>query len=176
MQTGGFVKCPKCNFEIQQAGATACPKCGVVFAKVQRALAEEAAFNRRISAERSISVALEKQMAADEEVHSRLNLGPDPEYARDEAAYPVIHFLSGVFTFLALFTAITETIGLIYFYQWGKLIFGPREMLLFMTSLAVASAGSVVLLLAIAEGLKMGRDVANNTRAMREYLRRLAGR
>jgi hypothetical protein len=49
-------------------------------------------------------------------------------------------------------------------------------MLLFMTSLAVASAGSVVVLLAIAEGLKMGRDVANNSRAMREYLGRMGGR
>jgi hypothetical protein len=56
------------------------------------------------------------------------------------------------------------------------LISGPKEILLFMTSLAVASVGSVVLLLAVAEGLKMGRDVANNSRAMREYLRRLAGR
>jgi hypothetical protein len=56
------------------------------------------------------------------------------------------------------------------------LIFSPREMLLFMTSLAVASAGSVVVLLAIAEGLKMGRDVANNSRAMREYLGRMGGR
>jgi hypothetical protein len=170
------VKCPKCSFEIQQAGAAACPKCGVVFAKVQRALAEEAAFNRRVTAERSISVALEKQMEADEAVRSRLNLDPDPEYARDEAAYPVIHFLAGIFTFLAVFTAITEILGLIYFYQWGKLIFSPREMLLFMTSLAVASAGSVVVLLAVAEGLKLGRDVANNSRAMREYLRRVAGR
>lgn len=170
------MECPKCGFEIQEAGLAACPKCGVVFAKVQRALAEEAAFNRRIAAGRSISAVLEKRMEADEEVRSRLNLDPDQEYARDEAAYPVIHFLSGVFTFLAVFTAITEVLGLIYFYQWGKLIFSPREMLLFMTSLAVASAGSVVVLLAVAEGLKMGRDVANNTRAMREYLRRMAGR
>jgi uncharacterized Zn finger protein (UPF0148 family) len=169
------VKCPKCGFEIQEVGAAACPKCGVVFAKVQRALAEEAAFNRRIAAERSISVALEKQMEADEEVRSRLNLDPDPEYAWDEEAYPAVPVLSGVFTFLALFTAISEISGLIYFYQWGKLIFSAREMLLFMISLAVASAGSVVMLLAIAEGLKMGRDVANNSRAMREYLRRMAG-
>lgn len=116
------------------------------------------------------------QMEADEEVRSRLNLGPDPEYVQDEAAYPVIHFLSGVFYFLAVLTGIIETLGLIYFYQWGKLIFSPREMLLFMSSLALVSAGSVVLLLAVAEGLKMGRDVANNTRAMREYLRRMAGR
>jgi hypothetical protein len=73
-------------------------------------------------------------------------------------------------------SAISEISGLIYFYQWGNLISGPKEILLFMTSLAVASVGSVVLLLAVAEGLKMGRDVANNSRAMREYLRRLAGR
>jgi hypothetical protein len=170
------VKCPKCSFEIQQAGAAACPKCGVVFAKVQRALAEEAAIKRRVAAERSISAVLEKQMEADEEVHSRLNLDPDPEYARDEAAYPVIHLLSAVFYFLAVFTGIIETLGLIYFYQWGKMIFSPGEMLLFMTSLAVASAGSVVFLLAVAEGLKIGRDVANNSRAMREYLRRMVGR
>jgi hypothetical protein len=35
---------------------------------------------------------------------------------------------------------------------------------------------SVVVLLAIAEGLKLGRDVANNSRAVREYLRRMTGR
>jgi hypothetical protein len=43
-----------------------------------------------------------------------------------------------------------------------------------MISLVVASVGSVIVLLAI-EGLTMGRDVANNTRAMREYLRRIGG-
>jgi uncharacterized Zn finger protein (UPF0148 family) len=67
------VKCPKCSFEIQQAGTTSCPKCGVVFAKVQRAMAEEAAFNRRIAAERSISAVLEKQMeAGDEKINALL--------------------------------------------------------------------------------------------------------
>lgn len=35
---------------------------------------------------------------------------------------------------------------------------------------------SVVVLLAVAEGLKMGRDVANNSQAVREYLRKMAGR
>ena len=45
-----------------------------------------------------------------------------------------------------------------------------------MISLVVASVVSVVVLLAIAEGLKMGRDVANHTRAMRAYLRSMAGR
>jgi hypothetical protein len=30
--------------------------------------------------------------------------------------------------------------------------------------------------LAIAKGLRMRRDVANHTRAMREYLRRMVGR
>ncbi|WP_155890663.1 zinc ribbon domain-containing protein [Desulfuromonas sp. TF] len=170
------MKCPKCGFVIQEAGSAACPKCGVVFAKVRRASEEEAAFNRRTAAERSISAVMEKRMEADEEVRSRLNFDPDPEYARDEAAYPFIHTLSGAFVFLAAATAIIDIMGLIHFYHWGKLIFEPRELLLFMISLVVASVGSVVVLLAIAEGLKMGREVANNTRAMREYLRRMGGR
>ncbi len=39
-----------------------------------------------------------------------------------------------------------------------------------MISLTIGSAISVAILLAISEGLKMSRDVANHTRAMREYL------
>lgn len=50
-----------------------------------------------------------------------------------------------------------------------------KELLLLMISLVIASVGSVVVLLAVAEGLKLGRDVANNSRAMREYLRGMAG-
>lgn len=170
------MKCPKCGFVMQGTGEASCPKCGVVFAKVQRAMAEEVAFNRRVAAERSISATMEKRMAEDEEVRLRLNLDLDPEYARDEEAYPVIHFLSGAFALLAALVGIADILGLVYFYQWGRLIFGSRDLLLFMISLVVVSVISVVLLLAVAEGLKMGRDVANNSRAMREYLRRMAGK
>jgi hypothetical protein len=146
----------------------------VAFAKVKRALEEDAAFRRRVAAERSISAIAEKRMEADEQIRSRLSF--DPEYAKDEEAYPVVQFLSGVFAFLAAFTAITEILGLINFYRWGRLFLQSRELLLYTVSLGVASAGSVVVLLAISEALKMGRDVANHTRAMREYLRRFAGR
>jgi hypothetical protein len=96
--------------------------------------------------------------------------------AHDEEAYPIARFLSLVFIYLAIFTAFSEIFGLIYYYQWGKLIFSQRELFLAMFSLAVASAGSVVMLLAISEGLKMGRDAANHARAMREYLRKVAGK
>jgi len=167
------MNCLKCGFALAEAGATSCPRCGVVFAKVQRAMAEEAAFNRRVAAERAVSASAEKRMAEDEAVRSRLSLAPDPEYARDEEAYPVTDFLSGTFVFLAAVTAIADFMGLIQFYYWGKLVFSARQLLLFMISLVVASVISVVMLLAVAEGLKMGRDVANNTRAMREYLRRM---
>jgi hypothetical protein len=133
---------------------------------------EDAASQRRLAAERSFSAAIEKRMEADEDIRSRFE--PDAEDARDEEAYPMIRFLSLVFIFLAMFTAFSEIIGLVYFYQWGKLIFSQGKLLLFMFSLVVASAGSVVMLLAISEGLKMGRDAANHARAMREYLRRVA--
>jgi uncharacterized Zn finger protein (UPF0148 family) len=120
------VKCPKCGFVIQEAGSAACPKCGVVFAKVQRALAQETAFNRRTETERSISAVMEKRMEADEEVRSRLNFDPDPEYARDDTAYPVIHFLSGAFVFLAAATALIDIAGLIRFYKIAARV-GPNH-------------------------------------------------
>jgi uncharacterized membrane protein YvbJ len=68
------VKCPKCGFEIQEGGAAACPKCGVVFAKVQRALAEETAFNRRIATERSISTAVGPESVDSVLAFMKLNL------------------------------------------------------------------------------------------------------
>ncbi len=168
------MKCLKCGFDVGDAGAASCPKCGEVFAKVQKSAEEDAASQRRIAAERSLSAAIEKRMEADEDIRSRFE--PDAEDARDEVAYPMVRFLSLVFIFLAMFTAFSEILGLVYFYQWGKPIFSQGKLLLFMFSLAVASAGSVVVLLAISEGLKMGRDVANHARAMREYLRRVAGK
>ena len=168
------MNCPKCGFEIQEIGASACPKCGVVFAKLERTLAERAALEHRMAAERSISAVLEKQMEADENVRSGLGGYSDLESVRDEEAYPLARFLSSAFTFLAALTAMGDLVGLTHFYQWGRAIFAPRDMYLFLASLVIASFGSVIVLLAIAEGLRMGRDVTNHTRAMREYLRKIA--
>lgn len=170
------MKCPKCGFGNLEEGAATCPKCGVVFAKLRRVREEEAAFRTRLAAERSLSSELARQLAEDEELRSRLSFDVDREYERDEAAYPVTRLLAGLFAFLALFTAVTEIMGLIQFYQWVKPNLEPRELFLSMISLGVAVATSVGMLLAISEGLRMGRDVANGTRAMRAYLRRMTGK
>ncbi|MBE0597107.1 MAG: zinc ribbon domain-containing protein [Desulfuromonadales bacterium] len=167
------MKCLKCGFEIAESGAASCPSCGVVFAKVQRAKKEESDFLRRLAAERGTVDSLQKEMEAAEEIRSHFEL--DPEYARDEDAYLITRFLSTLFAFLAIFAAVVEVIGMIQIYQWGRGVLSPRDLLLLMVFLAVASAAFVVALLAVSEGLRMGRDVANHARAMREYLRRGAG-
>jgi uncharacterized Zn finger protein (UPF0148 family) len=168
--------CQKCGFQTSRSGVEVCPRCGAVYAKMQRAIAEKKAASKRVAAERILSARIAKKMEEDESLRNVLNLDLDPEIARDEQAYPVARFLSGLFAFLAAFTALVEALALAHFYTWATLVFNATDLLLFMTALSVFSVTTVVILLAISEGLKIGRDVASNSRAMREYLRRIAGR
>jgi hypothetical protein len=176
MQGATASVCQKCGFQASGPGAEICPKCGVVHAKVQRAMAEQVAARKKFAAERNLSETIANSMEEDENLRLTMNFELDPEISRDEEAYPVTHFLSGFFAFLAVFTALVEVMGLWHFYSWGKALLSTQELLLSMISLSLLAATSVVILLAISEWLKMGRDVANNTRAMRAYLRRIAGK
>ncbi|MCL1477038.1 MAG: hypothetical protein MH219_05480 [Marinobacter sp.] len=169
------MECLKCGFDDGSESDT-CTKCGVIHAKVRQVSEQQIEHRRKAAAERAISDLSEKRLKADETISASLNPFHDTQYLLDKDSYPVTEFLSGFFLFMAACTAIVEFFGLVYFYQWGKLFFSSRELVLYMASIVVTSAGSVVVLLAISEGLKMGRNVANNTRATREYLRQIAGR
>jgi hypothetical protein len=176
MQAKANLICQKCGFQASGPGVEICPKCGAVHAKVQRAIAEQIVARKKVAAERNLSEAIATNMEKDEDLRLAMNFELDPEILRDEEAYPVTHFLSGLCAFLAAFVAVVEVMSLWHFYDWGKAALKSRELLLSMIALSLMAATSVVLLLAISEWLKMGRDVANNTRAMRAYLRRIAGK
>ena len=169
------MECLKCGFD-DGSESDSCAKCGVVHAKARQASAQQAEQRRKAAAERAISDLSERRLKADEKISASLNPFHDTQYLLDKDSYPVTEFLSGFFLFMAACTAIIEIMGLVYFYQWGRILFSSQELIFYMISIVVTSAGTVVVLLAISEGLKMGRNVANNTRATREYLRQIAGR
>lgn len=158
--------CPKCGFG-NELDTPECPKCGVIYAKAEQAKSDKQAAHNQ---EKTINKKIEKEMS---------DYVPDESYflweqeARlDRNAYPFIGALSTFFVFAAAIFGIGCIAGAIYFWdiltQLGY--FSDRDKIFLVGVIALTDAVSVGTLLAIAGLLTLGRDIANNTRASREYL------
>ncbi len=64
--------CPKCGFKNERPQATACPKCGLIYAKYQKAKADEA---NHISAERALNNSLRNAIPSDSSEDYSFNEG-----------------------------------------------------------------------------------------------------
>lgn len=161
--------CPKCGFR-SELNTPECPKCGVIYAKAEPERVKETAIRQK---EAAINRKIEKEMGgfgADD----GFSLW-DQEAGNDREAYPLIGFLSTFFAFAAALFGIGYVAGAIYF--WDILMqlgfFSQGDKLVLIGAIALADGVSVGTLLAISGALTLGRDIANNTRASREYLFRL---
>jgi predicted nucleic-acid-binding Zn-ribbon protein len=161
--------CPKCGFKNEE-NTPDCPKCGAIYAKAEQVRANERTAQKL---EAAINQKIEKEMGtftADD--------GYDlweQEARNDRKAYPFIGFLSSFFAFAATLFGIGCIAGAIFFWdiltQLG--FFSDRDKIFLVGAIALTVAISVGTLLAISGALTLGRDIANNTRASREYLLKL---
>jgi len=174
--------CLKCNFENPQGNSEACPKCGAVYAKMERLAREALKAKEQAERERVWNDRLEREFDKEESPSYEDSLETYAREARrDQEAYPVISMLSGFFIILAIMVGAVGLIAALNAYnllqaytQIGG-VPGQSNVGLFVI-MAVSVTTSVAIVLAIAGGLKLGRDIANNTRATREYMHELATR
>lgn len=164
-------KCPKCGFANDQ-NTLECPKCGAIYAKVQQAMASKQAIRQH---ETLLNQKIRKEMSDDFPIDETIDLW-NAESNRDNEAYPVAAALSTFFAFAAAAAGIFCFIGALQF--WGLLthmsFFTDRDKIFLLVAIVFANAISVGTLLAISAALSLGRDIANNSRASREYLLKLA--
>lgn len=169
-----MIFCPKCGFKNELPQATDCPKCGLIYSKFQHAQAEE---KNHISAERALNEELRKAFPQEISSHSSFT---DFETSKDHNSYPILNNLSVFFMFfagiLAIFTIVEAK------YIWSLLSYLNSSFEIFKTAdkvyitIAAIFIGTmqVSMFLAIGCLLRIGKDIADNTRATRNYLLYLA--
>lgn len=157
--------CPKCGHEHQQP-AKACSKCGLIFEKFRQA----EKFRRQ---EQDLNNRLADTLT---KVESNYDQGfYDFESQRDRQSYVGITYLSWFYFIFAGLTAIAWVIQikyLSYFIDAFLQIKGPEKLVLTLI-IAIFSSLPVATYLAIGGALKLGKDIADNTRATRNYLEQL---
>lgn len=160
--------CPKCGHEHQQP-AKACSKCGLIFEKFRQA-------EERRKSEQDLNDRLADTLT---QVENTYNQGfYDFESQRDRQSYPSITYLSWFFFLFAGLTAIAWIVQILFFsFFIGAFlqVKGPEKLVLILV-VAIFSSLPVAAYLAIGGALKLGKDIADNTRATRNYLEQLVKR
>lgn len=169
-----MIFCPKCGFKNEQPQATDCPKCGLVYAKFHKAKNEG---KNHIAAEQELTNSFRRAMSSEvEEATDFIDL----ETRKDADSYQMLNYLSLFFicfaAILAIFTLVEAK------YIWGLLNYLSASYKMFTTSdkwliaISVFFIGTmqVALFLAVGGLLRIGKDIADNTRATRNYLLHIA--
>lgn len=158
--------CPKCGFDINNMSLGACPKCGVVFEKIRERADQEKTRER-------VSRSAEKVLEFQQEANSKYL---DWEYSVDalteKRRYALCENLSFAIIVLTLIVVCTEILGMFYLYR--TLYWMPvNERIFALVGVGVALSAGIVVFLSIAAFLIMQKEIAKNTWATREYLRRI---
>lgn len=166
--------CPKCGFKNERPQATDCPKCGLIYAKFQKAQKDEA---RHISAEQALNDSLRRAIGSDSEEATTFI---DFETDKDFRSYPSIEKLS---VFFLCFAGVLGLVTIIEIkYVWGVLnqlnasfkMFSNSDFWIILLSVGLLGTLQVAIYLAIGGLLRLGKDIADNTRATRNYLSHIA--
>lgn len=169
-----MIACPKCGFKNDLPQAADCPKCGLIYAKFQKTTEDE---RSHLQAERELTNSFRKVMASESEEPSHFT---DFETVKDSDSYRMLDNLSlffiGFAGVLAIFTIVEAK------YIWGLLTYLNASFKMFtsadkwLISISVIFVGvmQASLFLAIGGLLRIGKDIADNTRATRNYLLHIA--
>lgn len=165
--------CLKCNFATEETDRIDCPKCGAIYSKVEELHHQKAQHSRSV---RSLSDKLEFELESDAYDNSFSDLTEVQWFERDQ--YPVVGNLAFVFYFLAAFVAIGEVFGLINFYQTMHSLglYRTEQLITYLALLSFGSLVSIAVIVAFPSLLIMSRDMANDARATKEFLRIIASR
>ena len=162
--------CPKCKYQDDSKEPVSCPRCGVIYAKIEVAQQTRAAQQR-------LNMQFENTMRAEEETYSQQAFS-DREWELDQDSYPVAQNLTAFFNIFAIITAVSYIIGgMIIWNLLGNTPYITNSGRYSLTVLYVMSAAfPIAIYLALATVLKLGKDIADNSRATRNYLAQLAHR
>jgi len=146
--------------------AKACPKCGVVFEKLRERADQENAKER-------ISKSTEEILDYQRETRAKyLEWEYSVDVLTEKRRYALCDNLSLAIIVLTLIVVCTEALGMFYLYQvlsWMPV----NERIFSLVAVGVASSVGIVIFLSLAAFLVMQKEIAKNTWATREYLRRV---
>ena len=157
--------CPKCEHQHHQP-VKACSKCGLIFEKFRQA-------EERRKAEQVLNDQLADTLTQVENTYDQGFY--DFESQRDRQSYVGITYLSWFFFIFAGLTGIALIVQIKFlssFFDVFPQIKGPEKFALTLV-VAIFSSLPVATYLAIGSALKIGKDIADNTRATRNYLEHL---
>lgn len=168
--------CPKCGFQNSRPQAEDCPKCGLIYSKFYKAQQSE---SKQMSAEKALNDSLTKVISNDQQ---RITSCADFEPIKDNDSYQMIGHLAFFLIAFSGVLAIWTIIEAKYF--WGLLtqanetiraftntdIFTKSDIWIMIVSVIFIGTLQVALCLAIGGFLHLGKDIADNTRATRNYL------
>ncbi len=160
--------CPKCGHQHQQP-TTACSKCGLIYEKFRQAekhRRQEQDLNNRLA-----DTLTQVENTYDQGLY-------DFEGQRDRQSYPSITYLSWFFFIIAGLTAIAWIVQIMFVSSFIGLFLQVKgsEKFVLILVVAIFSSLPVATYLAIGGALTLGKDIADNTRATRNYLEQLAKR
>jgi hypothetical protein len=160
-----MINCPKCGFKNDQQQATNCPKCGLIYAKFQKTQAHK-------SIEQTLSDSFSNAMPSEYKEESRF---ADFESQKDQDSYSAIVFLSGFFNIFAGLLGIIWVAGIIVFWSFlsSTQYFQGSPKVIVTLFFAMFSFLPIAMYASISGALKLGKDIADNTRATRNYLAHL---
>jgi len=157
--------CPKCGHQHLQP-TTACSKCGLIYEKFRQAekhRRQEQELNDRLA-----DTLLKVEDTYDQGFY-------DFEKQKDQQSYVGITYLSWFFFIFAGLTGIVWVVQIKYLSNFFDVFLQIKGSEKFVLTLIVAifSLLPVATYLAIGSALKIGKDIADNTRATRNYLEQL---
>lgn len=160
--------CPKCKHQDNSPEPVSCPKCGVIYAKIEEA-------QRTKSVQERLSQQLENTLRAEEEISSQHTFS-DKEWELDQESYPTVQSLSSFFNIFAILTAIAWALGTVQLWSvLGEIPYFTTSGRYTLTIVYLFSAAMpIALCLALSWALKLGKDIADNTRATRHYMSQLS--
>ena len=163
-----MTSCPKCGFQNRQPQAASCPKCGVYYSKFRKASEQQ-------KAESKINEELSAAMSFSDSYPDNLSL--DVERHKDKDSYTGIVFLSW------FFIAISGLLLVFWIFDmkfiWSLMTYysdfiRKEDKFFFMIFFGSMASLPIAVYFAIGGALKLGKDIADNTRATRNYLERIA--
>ena len=167
-----MITCPKCGFKNEKLQATDCPKCGLIYAKFQKAKEEQI---RHMSAEHALRDSLSKAVTEGQDEEPKFL---DFESGKDQSSYPAITYLSWFFIGFSGVLGLVWVVEIKFFWSLLDSFFqlkGPDK--LFITIFfAIFSSLPIAIYLSVGGALKLGKDIADNTRASRSYLAHIANK
>jgi DNA-directed RNA polymerase subunit M/transcription elongation factor TFIIS len=159
--------CLKCGHKIVDSSVLSCPKCGVVFEKLKRLV------ETRKNAER---VSRQSDSAMHSESKARLK-AYEMEYSIENLAnkreYGVLDNLSFGIVLLLVIAVCLDALGLVFLnnnLQWMP----DKERIYILIAVGTGVACSAAAFLSIAVFLNMSKEIAKNTWATKEYLKKIS--